>query len=720
VQEYIRYTERRGMLEPFTPYRDEQELYDKVSAYLQRERLAAVNYRQRALMLLVYRKLLASSSFAIAGTLESLIKTLQAKLSNLEETPVEEEAVLEDLDGFEEEIEELGAPDEAAEESGPPPLTREEIERELQELQEYHQLAVSIKRNAKGDALLVALRKGFQFNRERGWPEKAVVFTESRRTQRYLLKLLEENDYRGQVTTFSGQNTGPIANRAYERWKRDVPEHQQKRLSREAAIREALIHEFKHYTKIFLATEAGAEGINLQFANIVVNYDLPWNPQRVEQRIGRCHRYGQQHDVVVLNFLNEVNAADQRVYELLDQKLRLFQGVFGASDEVLGAIGSGVDFERRILEIYQSCRTPEEINAAFDKLQAELAEKIESQLAETKRKILENFDDEVRAKLKLTESETRAELSRMERMMLTLLTGYLGLERVEIDEEARRIWILDFPAELRLRLPGSVSPGLFSYGPGLREEATPEKLHLGHPIIQAIIELVKARPKERIVPVELLYTEGGHKITRLEPLVGGEGLWFTYKLGFQGLEREEHLAHLIFVRSDAGWQPLDPELCERFPQLTSKPGDWEPRYRSFSELPTDLQEHLSSVLQEHIEALKEEIEQRNYEYIDKELDKLDHYSADVIDELTRKLQQAQHEWEEAKSRLQRAMTFQERMELRDQVFRLEHRYRQMSNQIIERTSTLFEEKEKAYKDLKGKAELSVQHELVGIADWVIH
>ncbi|HIC95077.1 TPA: DEAD/DEAH box helicase, partial [Candidatus Bipolaricaulota bacterium] len=172
VQEYIRYTERRGMLEPFTPYRDEQELYDKVSAYLQRERLAAVNYRQRALMLLVYRKLLASSSFAIAGTLESLIKTLQAKLSNLEETPVEEEAVLEDLDGFEEEIEELGAPDEAAEESGPPPLTREEIERELQELQEYHQLAVSIKRNAKGDALLVALRKGFQFNRERGWPEK--------------------------------------------------------------------------------------------------------------------------------------------------------------------------------------------------------------------------------------------------------------------------------------------------------------------------------------------------------------------------------------------------------------------------------------------------------------------------------------------------------------------------------------------------------------------
>ena len=63
-----------------------------------------------------------------------------------------------------------------------------------------------------------------------------------------------------------------------------------------------------------IATEAGAEGINLQFCSLVVNYDLPWNPQRIEQRIGRCHRYGQEHDVVVVNFLNQKNAADQRVF----------------------------------------------------------------------------------------------------------------------------------------------------------------------------------------------------------------------------------------------------------------------------------------------------------------------------------------------------------------------------------------------------------------------
>jgi hypothetical protein len=85
-------------------------------------------------------------------------------------------------------------------------------------------------------------------------------------------------------------------------------------------------------------------------------YDLPWNPQRIEQRIGRCHRYGQRYDVVVVNFLNKNNAADQRVYELLAEKFKLFSGVFGASDEVLGAIESGVEFEKRIVAIYQTCR----------------------------------------------------------------------------------------------------------------------------------------------------------------------------------------------------------------------------------------------------------------------------------------------------------------------------------------------------------------------------
>ena len=128
--------------------------------------------------------------------------------------------------------------------------------------------------------------------------------------------------------------------------------------SRTADTRAALVEHFRDSARIMIATEAGAEGINLQFCSLVINYDLPWNPQRIEQRIGRCHRYGQKHDVVVVNFIDRSNAADRRVYELLAQKFQLFEGVFGASDEVLGTIGSGVDFERRIADIYQDLPQP--------------------------------------------------------------------------------------------------------------------------------------------------------------------------------------------------------------------------------------------------------------------------------------------------------------------------------------------------------------------------
>ncbi|MDZ7722820.1 MAG: helicase-related protein [candidate division KSB1 bacterium] len=85
-------------------------------------------------------------------------------------------------------------------------------------------------------------------------------------------------------------------------------------------------HDFREKGEIFIATEAAAEGINLQFASLLINYDLPWNPQRIEQRIGRCHRYGQQFDVVISS--TKINETDCRVYELLDEKLNRSNGAF--------------------------------------------------------------------------------------------------------------------------------------------------------------------------------------------------------------------------------------------------------------------------------------------------------------------------------------------------------------------------------------------------------
>lgn len=167
-----------------------------------------------------------------------------------------------------------------------------------------------------------------------------------------------------------------------------------------------------------IATEAGAEGINLQFCSLVINYDLPWNPQRIEQRIGRCHRYGQKHDVVVVNFLNRDNEADRRVYELLDQKFQLFDGVFGASDEVLGAVESGVDFERRIADIYQNCRHPNEIHTAFEQLQLDLAGEISDAMLNERKSLLENFDEVVQERLKVAKRDAASSLDRLERLLM--------------------------------------------------------------------------------------------------------------------------------------------------------------------------------------------------------------------------------------------------------------------------------------------------------------
>jgi superfamily II DNA or RNA helicase len=367
VREYVRFTNRRSIVEDFSPSAEEQGLYEDVSEYLRRKDTLAIDPEKRTLLTLVYRKLLASSSHAIAPTLEKLAGSLEKKLKYLPQ----------ELAEFVEEDEAWRDPGVAGE------LNAKSIEFEVKELRGYATRARALTTNAKGEALKRALDRVFTVARAHQWPDKAVIFTESRRTQEYLLSLLSN----WKVAVLSGDASTPEQ-------------------------RQALVDDFRDRAQVLLSTEAGAEGLNLQFCNVVVNYDLPWNPQRVEQRIGRCHRYGQARDVLVLNFLNRQNAADARLYELLEKKLGLFDGVFGASDEILGALESGVDFERRVLDIYQSCRAPQEIDAAFTALQADLGRSIDKRMTEARSLLLERFDGEVRKKLKLREESVRKGLAR--------------------------------------------------------------------------------------------------------------------------------------------------------------------------------------------------------------------------------------------------------------------------------------------------------------------
>ncbi len=316
----------------------------------------------------------------------------------------------EDYESLDETAEEFvdGEDDPTQDAAGSSQEERTAISNEIDELRHFKTLAISIRENSKGKALLTALDKAFAELDRLGAAKKAIIFTESRRTQDYLLSLLADTPYGDGIVLFNGTNSDSRAQAVYKDWLKRHEGTDRITGSKTADTRAALVEHFKERGTVMIATEAGAEGINLQFCSLVINYDLPWNPQRIEQRIGRCHRYGQKHDVVVVNFVDRSNEADARVYELLAQKFQLFEGVFGASDEVLGAIGSGVDFERRIADIYQNCRDPSEIKASFEQLQLDLSGEINEAMVKTRQILLENFDEEVQDKLRIRAEDSRS------------------------------------------------------------------------------------------------------------------------------------------------------------------------------------------------------------------------------------------------------------------------------------------------------------------------
>jgi len=400
VLEYVRYTNRIPITQEFYPSAEEQKLYDLVSEYLQSDRLFALPPSQRSLMTLILRRLLASSTYAISGTLEALANKLDSyvKLSELPQNI--EESISADFEQYDE-LKDEWEEDGNDETNSFSPEEVDYIKQESDKLKGFYKLAFSIKKNSKGEVLLTALKRGFAEAEKLGARRKAIIFTESTRTQKYLNELLQQTEFAGKVILYNGSNNDAKSKEVYQLWLSRNVGTDRVSGSKTADIRSAIIEYFRDYADIMIATEAAAEGVNLQFCSLVVNYDLPWNPQRIEQRIGRCHRYGQKYDVVVVNFLNKSNAADQRVYQLLSEKFKLFEGVFGASDEVLGAIESGVDFEKRIAEIYQNCRTQDEIQLAFDELQRSLEEQIDQTITRTRQQLLENFDQEVTEKLRL-------------------------------------------------------------------------------------------------------------------------------------------------------------------------------------------------------------------------------------------------------------------------------------------------------------------------------
>ena len=684
VLEYVRYTERRALTQPFRPSDAEQRLYDRISEFLQRENTYAIPARQRHLIVLILRKLLASSSHAIAGTLESLRDRL-IDLRDSEQIELDWSSQLIENEEMEAELidewlppDANGVEDGAGEDKHPEPI---KLRDEISEIDSLAKAARAIGVDAKSIALLTALEVGFTEMSRMGAREKALIFTESRRTQDYLKAYLEQNGYAGQVLLFNGTNAGPEAKTIYEDWVSKNQESGRASGSRAIDARMALVEHFRDNAKIMIATEAAAEGVNLQFCSLVVNYDLPWNPQRIEQRIGRCHRYGQQHDVIVVNFINKRNAADQRVFELLNEKFSLFNGLFGASDDVLGSLESGVDFEKRILAIYQQCRAADEIEIAFRKLQEELDEQIKGRIEETRQTLLEHFDEDVHARLRLRLEDAQAQLDRVGQRFWQI-TGHILEGRACFDDASLAFDLHEPPAV-------GVRPGRYHLISKTRSGKRGESpdygyflYRLSHPLGEHVIESAKSLPTP---PAELRFDITAHpgRIALVEALKGKSG-WLTLaRLTIESFETEEYL---LFSGIDEDARSLDHETCTKlFNVAADNLGPIA--------VPDKIEQRLAAELAQHQRATANRSLEANNQHFNAARERLEQWAEDKMLATEKALKDTKEQIKALRRQARQSETLADQHAIQDRLKQLEKRQRKQRREIFKAEDEIEEQRD---------------------------
>jgi superfamily II DNA or RNA helicase len=689
VLEYIPFTKRFPLTADFLPSPMEQQLYDEVSSYLQRDVLVALPTNQRKLMTLVLRKLLASSSAAIGATLEKFVTRMKSNAP-----PAElEKSLGKDFESLDEMKEEW---DEDEEPAGADQPERQKADAELIDLERFVALAKSVPQDAKATKLVEVLPEAFRAAQEKGAARKAVIFTESCKTQELLARLLNDSGYLGQVVLMNGSNSDAGSKVIYESWKNrhaaswdDITSG-----SKSADMKAAIVEEFKDRGVILLATESAAEGINLQFCSMIVNYDLPWNPQRVEQRIGRCHRYGQKSDVLVVNFVNRKNEADSRVFELLEQKFKLFSGVFGASDEVLGAVENGVDLEKRIAEIIHKCRTPIEITTAFDALQKELQTDIAAGMATTRKVLLENFDSDVHARLKVHKEKAKEALDAQQQMLLDLSRFSLGTHAVFSENESRFRTTVD-------AAQGEIGFNLNWQSAELHNE---QFFRIDHPLAQQHIHkaLASITPSKR---VRFIFDSS---VSALAGYVGKRGWLDVTKVNVSCNQREEQL--LVISACDSAGVPLVSDVAEKLFLLKTD---------EISELSDARSSAFDSHRNEQIAEATARLKKRNVQFFDEEVLKFEGWADDKKQGLERELKGLDAEISSGRKAAKLMLSLAEKLDAQRRVKALELKRTQRRKDLFEAQDKIENEHDRVIDETAKKLDVAPVQTRVFAIEWSI-
>ena len=250
----------------------------------------------------------------------------------------------------------------------------------------------------KGQELLKALKLAFAELKKRGANRKAIIFTESLSTIGFLHLLLCDT-YK--CLAFDGSKSSDYS----------------------------VIKRFESDAEILITSDVAAEGFNLAFCSLVVNYDLPYNVLTLEQRIMRCHRQGQQNDVIVLNFLGKQNLADTRMLELINKRISQFDGIIGMSDDVVGNFcDNAVD---GLIAAFEKSRHKKEIESQFQSVLTEHEEQNLSQVQTAENALFTTFTRDIAAQVIITPQyikdrtvEINAKLWELTKWFFTGKSGY--------------------------------------------------------------------------------------------------------------------------------------------------------------------------------------------------------------------------------------------------------------------------------------------------------
>ena len=697
VKEYINYTHRLPLTQKFNATDEEQQLYQAVSDFLRRDNLYSVPAAQKKLTTMIVRKILASSTYALVFTLNHI----KDRLVKLLETHHDEGWDVNDLidddekDALIYELHEDGF-DMVAEEPVIPYQEEIDIPRlkeEIKTIESFIEKAQSIKSESKSQALLKALEEAFAKLKEQGAERKALIFTESTKTQAFLREFLEANGYKNRVVLFNGKASESQTNEIYKRWCLSHPD----RVSgiKAADRRAAAVDYFHHKADIMIATEAAAEGLNLQFCSLVINYDLPWNPQRIEQRIGRCHRYGQKYDVVVVNFLNMRNYADVRVFQLLSTKFKLFDDVFGASDEVLGQADT-IDIESRIWQIYQQCRSEEEINQAFEALQAEMQQQIDERMTEVRSQVLENFDINVQEHLRMTRDNTTGFLNRYEHIFWELTKYMLSKEAVFNDDKHTFV--------LRVPVAGQRT-GKYAM---LQQTDDAIPYRLSHPLAQHVINTALSLSLEE---AEVEFDQKALSMNADLPdyLQGQQGVLILSSLAVSALADEQYM--LFNAITDDG-RTLSQEDCEKMflnggLELPCTPVDEQIRLR----LQKDVLQHSSAKLKE--------LDTRNLKFFQQEENRIYQWEHDVIDGIEAELTTIKKQILQTERDARNAQSVAEKLTFEKKVDELKRKKRRLRNDLEDREEEVSQKRKAMIAELEQRMIKQTEQQNIFVIRWRI-